>query len=233
MPIRCPKCRTPSLLSASEVSGAGRLVRCPACQTTWLARHFADDSYGGSGDRPREPAIRRQPRIIEGEIIPSVRFAAASSATASWAGAAATRSWTSRNGFAAGATVLVAMLVAVVLLTPAVSALPRLTGLFLADNGVVLEGVSSKTVKLRGTDAILVEGEIVNRSNREMEVPAVRIALKEEGSEVYTWMMEPTVLRLAAGQTVGFRSAMASPRPGAGQIALSLAERRQTGVGMR
>ena len=46
-----------------------------------------------------------------------------------------------------------------------------------------------------------------------MDVPAVRIALKEDGSEVYTWMMEPTVLRLAAGDTVGFRSAMASPRP--------------------
>ncbi len=222
MTIRCPKCRTPSLLSASEVGKVGRLVRCPACKTTWLARHFADDSYGGRKSPVPEPMVRREPVIIDAEVIPPVRFTTASPGATGIAAAAALAS---RYRVAVGATALILMLVAVILLTPALSPLPRLSAMLSGMEGVALQGVSSRTVKLRGTDAILVEGEIVNRTGREMDVPAVRIALKQDGSEVYSWLLEPTVLRVAAGDKVGFRSAMASPRPGATQVALSLAGR--------
>ena len=226
MTIRCPKCRTPSLLSASEVGKVGRLVRCPACETTWLARHFDDDSYGGRRSPAPEPMVRREPLIIDAEVIPRMRFTTASpGATGIGAGIAATVALASRYRVAVGATALILMLVAVILLTPALSPLPRLSAMLSGMEGVALQGVSSRTVKLRGTDAILVEGEIVNRTDREMDVPAVRIALKQDGSEVYSWLLEPTVLRVAAGDTVGFRSAMASPRPGATQVALSLAGR--------
>jgi len=226
MTIRCPKCRTPSLLSASEVGKVGRLVRCPACETTWLARHFADDSYRGRQSPAPEPMVHREPLIIDAEVIPSVRFTTASpGGTGVAGGIAAAAALASRYRVAVGATALVVMLVAVVLLTPAFSPLPRLSAMFSGENGVALQGVSSRTVKLRGTDAILVEGEIVNQTGREMDVPAVRIALKQGGSEVYSWLLEPTVLRVAAGDKVGFRSAMASPRPGATQVALSLTGR--------
>ena len=50
MTIRCPKCKTPSLLSTSEVGEVGRLERCPNCKTTWLARHFAENAtISGAG----------------------------------------------------------------------------------------------------------------------------------------------------------------------------------------
>jgi len=228
MAIRCPKCRTPSLLSANDVGKVGRLVRCPACETTWLARHFADDSYGARQSRDPGPMVRRGPLIIDAEVIPSVRFTTASSGgTDVGGGIAAATALASRYRVAVGATALILMLVAVILLTPALSPLPRLSAMLSGMEGVALQGVSSRTVKLRGTDAILVEGEIVNRTGREMDVPAVRIALKQGGSEVYSWLLEPTVLRVAAGDKVGFRSAMASPRPGATQVALSLAGRSE------
>jgi predicted Zn finger-like uncharacterized protein len=230
MTIRCPKCRTPSLLSASDVGKVGRLVRCPACETTWLARHFADDGYEGRKSRAPEPMVRREPLIIEAEVIPSVRFTTASPGGTGVGDdiATAAAALASRYRVAVGATALIAMLVAVILLTPAFSPLQQLSAMFSGGSGIALQGVSSRTVKLRGTDAILVEGEIVNRTSREMDVPAVRIALKQGGSEVYSWLLEPTVLRVAAGDKVGFRSAMASPRPGATQVALSLAGRGAT-----
>jgi predicted Zn finger-like uncharacterized protein len=252
MTIRCPKCRTPSLLRASEVAEAGRLMRCSNCETTWLARASDDKRFSAAHfrDRARDPASQRPPRIIEGEIVPALRFAGAAAgrsgfgpdpggdlgsdfgktfemgfraamARVSGAGAAAMPSWAGR----AAAAALVLTLIAVVLLTPAVSALPRLSAAFFGDDSVTLRGVTSRTVTLRGTTAIVVEGELANQTGRELDVPAVRIALKEDGAEVYSWLLEPTVKRVAAGESVGFRSAMASPRPGASQIALSLAGR--------
>jgi predicted Zn finger-like uncharacterized protein len=228
MTLRCPKCKTPSLLSAGEVGEAGRLERCPACQTTWLARHFSKTA-NDFGRRDRRPVTRREPLIIEGEFVPPIRFESGFHGQgAVGAGFGKSSSRAGRYGFFAGATALILMLIAVVLLTPAVSALPRLAGFASEEGSVALEAVSSKTVTLRGTEAILVEGNIVNRSDVDLDVPAIRIALKEDGSEVYSWLMEPTVQRVRAGETVGFRSAMASPRPGASQIALSLAARGDT-----
>jgi len=224
MTLRCPKCKTPSLLSASEVGEVGRLERCPNCETTWLARDYSE-SAEGFGRRDRRPMTHREPPIIDAEFVPPIRFATGfhgqGAARVDFPGSARA----GRLAVAAGATVLILILLAVALLTPAVSALPRLAGFGSGQGSVALEGVSSKTVTLRGTEAILVEGQIVNRSSEELDVPAIRIALKDGGAEVYSWLMEPTVERVAAGETVGFRSAMASPRPGATQIALSLADR--------
>jgi predicted Zn finger-like uncharacterized protein len=226
MAIRCPKCRTPSLLSASEVGEAGRLVRCAHCSTTWLARHFAATAYGPMRRETPPPVTPRQPLIIDGEIAgPTLRSTTfgrprpvepppPSPSTPAFASAR-------RYGFAAAAAALVMTLIAVVLLAPGVAALPGI----LAGKGVVLEDVASKTVALHGGEAILIEGAIVNRSGRAMDVPAVRVALRSGGTEVYSWLIEPTVARVAAGRSVGFRSALASPMPGASQIALSLAGR--------
>ena len=228
MTLRCPKCKTASLLSADELGEVGRLERCPKCETTWLARHYSE-SRRDFGQRGRRPMTRKEPPIIEGEFVPPIRFTTGfhgQGAGAQFAGP----SKAGRFGIAAGATALILLLLAIVLLTPAVSALPRLAGFGAGQGDVALEGVSSKTVTLRGTEAILIEGQIVNRSGEELDVPAIRIALKEQGAEVYSWLMEPTVERVAAGGSVGFRSAMASPRPGASQVALTLAERGDPAV---
>lgn len=140
MAIRCPNCRTRVVLTASDVA-AGRILRCPACETTWLATHLAGDVYGF---RTREGA-ERQPLIIEGEAIAMPRSAprraippAPSAAPRARPAPAAARPEpapaTSRGlatsagrhaGLAAGAAAAVVLgLVAVVLLVPAVSAGP-------------------------------------------------------------------------------------------------------------
>ena len=108
--------------------------------------------------------------------------------------ATAMRAKVGRYGLTAGAAAIVALLIAVVLLAPAVSALPLIGGMF-GGEGVVLRGITTKTIQLRGTEAIFVEGEIVNRTDREVAVPAVRISLQSDGDVVYSWLVEPSVLR--------------------------------------
>jgi predicted Zn finger-like uncharacterized protein len=120
--INCPKCKTRTLFSDSEVGAAGRLVQCPRCGTTWLARHFDVDVYGPQA-RCEPPPAARPPIIIEGEVaVANARRPQRPSAAAR--PTAPAPSGVGRYGFAAGATMLVLALVAVVLLAPAVSALP-------------------------------------------------------------------------------------------------------------
>ena len=236
MAINCPRCETRTLFSESELGSTGRLVQCPRCGTTWLARHFDVDVYGPAARREPPPAAR-QPTIIEGKVVtakaPPARPARQSVRPTAMRGERAMpRDGTAprgrafgRYGFAAGATMLVLTLIAVVLLTPAVSALPWLGGVLGAEDGIALRAVQSRTLTLRGSAAILVEGELFNSSDREIEVPAVRISLRSDEAELYSWTVEPSRKRVAAGATIGFRSALADPPSGADQIALSLAPR--------
>jgi hypothetical protein len=116
-----------------------------------------------------------------------------------------------------------AALVAVVLLTPAVSALPFLGGG--ASGPVALRSVESRTLTLRGSGALLVEGELYNGSDSEAPVPGVRIALRSADAEVYSWVMEPSRLTVGPGGAVGFRSALADPPAGVDRISVTLADR--------
>jgi hypothetical protein len=43
---------------------------------------------------------------------------------------------------------------------------------------------------------------------------------------VSSWLVEPAVAGLAAGKSIGFRSALASPPPDAAQVTLDLAARK-------
>jgi hypothetical protein len=69
----------------------------------------------------------------------------------------------------------------------------------------------------------MVEGTLVNTLARAVQVPTLRITLKaSDGKDVATWMVQPATSRLAAGQSMGFKSARASPPDSATQVTLSL-----------
>jgi len=122
-----------------------------------------------------------------------------------------------------------------VLRIPFVAALPGLGGGGLPQDAAQLEfqKVHSETVERRGLSTIFVEGEIVNRSDRDVALPAVRISLRSpDGVEVRSWLMEPSVDGLAAGRSIGFRSALASPPAAATQVTLRLAAREGHTIGL-
>jgi hypothetical protein len=134
----------------------------------------------------------------------------------------------SRRLKAIGATLGV-LVAAVVLRATIVAAFPDLSATAALAGGydhLDLQSVKSETLRIGTADTLLVEGEIVNRSDRDVLLPAVRVSLKgEDGQEVYSWLVEPAMAGLAPGKSIGFRSALASPPPGANRVTLHLAAR--------
>jgi predicted Zn finger-like uncharacterized protein len=235
---RCPKCATPGAFAADEIGEAGRFVRCPRCRTTWLARNIAGDVFGPAGSFPA-PALRQPAPIIEGAVLKAARPRPAPSAQPT----APAKPFVMppppfpprpSNRRLAGLGIALTLVVILGLAVPIVAAIPGLAGLFNAGAGLTIEAVTSAALRRGGVDTIVVEGVLANHTERGVDVPAIRISLRTDaGGEVYSWQVEPTATRLAAGESIGFRSALTNPAPGADQIAVSLASRHPITIGMR
>jgi predicted Zn finger-like uncharacterized protein len=241
MTIVCPHCAAPAAFAGEPASPAGRMMRCARCGTNWLGRFHADDPYGGGNPGP--VARQRRPRferIIEhtdpdfaepGQIFgraygrrPAPRKPPVPAKTAPRRGLAA---W---SGVGV-ATVLAALATVTFFNSTGVDAAPergvgRYAGLEvrLLEHGLEVLGDGR---------AVAVSGEIVNRSGGVLDVPAVRVALKAKGAELYTWTVQPATARLAAGGSIRFRSALAASPSGIDEVAFRLADRQEFTVGMR
>ncbi len=68
--MRCPSCRTLTLVPAGMAGDAGSLVRCPRCDAAWVSR---PGEVATAAAPPRAPMVRRPPLTIEAEAIPEGR----------------------------------------------------------------------------------------------------------------------------------------------------------------
>ncbi len=221
MTVRCPHCATIVPLADEEIGAGGRMVRCAACGTRWLARVLEEDPYA------RIPAVRRmtaEDAAGDALVIDHVGAGFAPKPKARLAPPktpAAPRRWPKVLAAVAGAVV-----VAVILRAPIMAAMPHARGLPAEVAMLEFRDVKSETVQLRGADALLVEGTIFNRGASAVSLPAIRITLRSaSGDAVTSWLVEPAVDGLAPGGSVGFRSALAAPPPDAAKVTLNLATR--------
>jgi len=107
--------------------------------------------------------------------------------------------------------------------TSIVRHVPQLASLYAAVGMPVnLRGLIFTDVKVSrdthdGVQILLVEGNIVSVASKAVEVPRLRFAMRSEaGNEVYAWTAMPSREVLAPGETLPFRSRLASP-PGEGR----------------
>ncbi|HXW25766.1 MAG TPA: MJ0042-type zinc finger domain-containing protein [Xanthobacteraceae bacterium] len=134
------------------------------------------------------------------------------------------RSGRSRPGLATIILVLAAALAALLnWRATVVRVLPQTAPLFSAVGlPVNLRGLSFDSVKTtvetnEGVAVLVVEGVIANVTRRPVEVPRLRFAVRNgAGYEVYAWTAMPAQAALAPGDTMPFRSRLASP-PADGQ----------------
>jgi predicted Zn finger-like uncharacterized protein len=238
MTIACPHCAAPTAFSAEPLSSSGRMMRCARCGTSWLGRLHPDDSY-------RRPPMLRHGRPRFEQIIEHAEMQAdaprkgfgTTGSVRSMAGANR-ESWirtVSRRGLATWSCVGVAVVLIGLFTTSFFNptgvdaATESGSGRFAGLEVRMLEGPEV----LRDGKAVAVTGEIVNRSEASMDVPAVRVELKAKGTELYSWMVEPATMRLAPGGSIQFRSALAASPKGIDEVAFRLADRRKITVGMR
>jgi predicted Zn finger-like uncharacterized protein len=232
---RCPKCATLGVFAAEDLDEVGRFLRCARCGTAWLARKFPDDLAAPAASPPARTASHGG-TIIEGEVLkPGAGKAARRPRTPLKPYAMPPAPFAPRpsNRRLAVFGMTLTLIVLVGLAVPIVAAIPGLAGLFNAEGGLAIEKVKSASLRRGGIDTILVEGVLANHASHDVAVPAIRISLRTNaGGEVYSWEVEPTTTRLAPSESIGFRSALTNPVPGANQIAVSFVN-RPLSIGMR
>jgi hypothetical protein len=80
----------------------------------------------------------------------------------------------------------------------------------------------------------VVEGNIASASTRAVEVPRLRFSVRNRsGQEVYAWTALPTRTVLAPGETLPFRSRLASPPPDARDVLVRFFNRRDLVAGLK
>jgi predicted Zn finger-like uncharacterized protein len=83
--------------------------------------------------------------------------------------------------------------------------------------GLAFENIKTAREVQDGVPMLVVEGEIVGITGRHTEVPRLRFAVTDgSGKEIYAWTARPARTLLPPGETLPFRSRLASPPASAG-----------------
>jgi hypothetical protein len=84
-----------------------------------------------------------------------------------------------------------------------------------------------------GVGVLVVEGSIVNVSGRPVEVPRLRLSLRNEARhEIYSWTAQPGRSILAPGDAFTFRSRLASPPADARDLQVRFSSGRDQVAGL-
>jgi predicted Zn finger-like uncharacterized protein len=112
-------------------------------------------------------------------------------------------------------------------------ALPQ-TGSFYASiglpvnlRGLGFDGVVTTTERHEGVPILVVEGNVVNTTRKIVDVPRLKFIVRNAArQEIYSWTAVPARTLLPPGETMAFRSRLASPPPEAHDIILRFVNRR-------
>lgn len=98
--------------------------------------------------------------------------------------------------------------------------------------GLFLEDVKSTGEFHDGVAVLVIEGTIVNLTTRTLEVPRLRLALRNSaGQEVYAWTALPSKATLGSGNGLPFRVRLASPPPDGRDVIVRFFNRRDITAG--
>jgi predicted Zn finger-like uncharacterized protein len=118
-------------------------------------------------------------------------------------------------------------------LLPQTASLYAAVGLPVNLRGLALENIYMSRVEQEGIGVLVVEGSIVNVTSRPVEVPRLRLAVRNEAKhEIYAWTAPPSRSILAPGDKLPFRSRLASPPADAREVQVRFFNRRDLVAGL-
>jgi len=116
---------------------------------------------------------------------------------------------------------------AVVRQLPQTASLYAAIGLPVNLRGLFFEDVKSRSELHDGVTVLIIEGTIVNLTTRTLEVPRLRLSLRNGvGHEVYAWTALPSKSTLGSGNGLPFRARLASPPPDGRDVIVRFFNRR-------
>ena len=121
----------------------------------------------------------------------------------------------------------------IVRLLPQTASLYAAVGLPVNLRGLAFEDIRMSRIDQDGIGVLVVEGSIVNVTRRPVEVPRLRLAVRNDAKhEIYAWTALPTRSILAPGDTLPFRSRLASPPADAREVKVRFFSRRDAVAGL-
>jgi predicted Zn finger-like uncharacterized protein len=95
---------------------------------------------------------------------------------------------------------------------PQTASFYSMLGLSVNLRGLAFDDVKTATEQQDGVPIIVVDGTIVNESRKAADVPRLKFAVRNaSGQEVYSWTAVSPRTSLPSGESVAFRSRLASP----------------------
>jgi predicted Zn finger-like uncharacterized protein len=120
----------------------------------------------------------------------------------------------------------------VVRLLPQTASFYARIGLPVNLRGLAFENIKTTREVQDGVPMLIVEGEIVGTTGRHTEVPRLRFAVTDStGKEIYAWTARPARTLLPPGETLPFRSRLASPPAEASGVTVRFFNRRDAQAG--
>ena len=182
-------------------------------------------------DAPAPPVIEAPPLVpvapTTGDDIESV------AARRDQRHAAHRRRWERSRWIVAILTLLAIHLMLIGWRTDVVRWLPQTASLYAAVRlpvnlrGLVFTSVTTERETHEGVEVLVVEGAIVNDFKRAVEVPRLRFSVRNKsGYEIYSWTALPNRNALLPGESLPFRSRLASPPREADRVQVRFFNRR-------
>ncbi len=229
MILTCPQCETRYRVEAAQFLTAGRKVRCAKCGNIW---HQAPPEPESTQQQEFAvpPGVTIDERTGAADVVssPADRVLARKAAPRE-------RPWAERLGLIAGWAALAAMIFLIgwmglrfrqeiAVLWPPSSSLYGTFGVAVNVHGIAINNWTYRWETENGQSVVVVTGNLVNLSSRELTVPPVRVALTDDDQrELYHWTFKPPQPTLKPGHNLSFLTRLSSPPPGARHLQLRFA----------
>jgi predicted Zn finger-like uncharacterized protein len=238
MILTCPACATRYQADAAKFASPGRKVRCAKCGHIWHQEAPPPEPEPGletvtevpepePAPRMPEPIPPRRTAYVPPEPEPEAEAEQAPPAPSRWGRMAAlTLGWL---GLIAAVLIVAWSALTyrqqIATLWPQSASLYARLGLTVNARGIGIADINYRNEMEDGQVVLMVTGNLVNITARELPVPPIRVTLSgEDNRELYHWNFSAPVATLKPGQSAAFQTRLSSPPPGARHLEVRFAE---------